>query len=834
MLDTKSKIKKENTFLSRLSKNLVTSLRLASLISDFLKDKKVSPSSMLGGIILNDDSLARKAVGETGLNPSDVLYKVLGKKSIEITGDTKRQVDIILSEDSKYILNRAFFLAQRAFHVYVGTEHVMLAILESNFPEFKKLKDIGLTYEVFKIALNKIAMYPVGVLAKPFELDGIESRGGIMEFLGTDLVELARQNKLDPVVGRDEEIDQLVNILSRRKKNNPIVVGEAGVGKTVLIEGLAQRIADGAVNHALRNAKIVSLNVADIMAGSKMRGDVEEKVMAIIEEVSQSDNTILFIDEIHSIVAPGMPGSSSDIASVLKPALTQGDFRCIGATTTEDYSAYFESDTALARRFQPVFLNELSKDSSIEVLEKIRPILENHHKVKISNDAIEVAVNLSDRYVTDRYLPDKAIDVLDEACASKKLVVEADFRDIQNLRSLLKDINSRKEEDIENWNMSSALKLEDREKMIKERLLIREKELSSEKKHRKNRVSSEDIRGIISKWTGIPLNTLGSKEKSSLIELQSRLKGEVIGQDEACDTVANAIKRARTGIIDKDRPWASFLFLGPTGVGKTELAKVLTKELFGKEDNLIQIDMSEMMEMHSVSKLIGSPPGYIGFQQGGWLTEKVRRNPHAVILFDEVEKAHPDVLNILLQILEYGHLMDGRGRRVSFKNTVVILTSNIGAEEIKKSRILGFSNRQSQENRQDKEIEEAYVGMRDMLMEELRNTLRPELLNRLDDIIIFRSLTRRDARKIVSLLIKDLNNRLVEEKVKVVLDSKAVSYIVDNSFSEEYGARPLRRFIQEKVENLLAEYILNKSNMKTGRTVEVFISLKDNKLVILK
>jgi len=834
MLDTKTK-KEKSTFLSRLSKNLVTSIRLSYFVSNHLKERKVSPLSLFVGILLNNSSIARKAVSETGIDVSSVIEVLLGKKSIEITGNADKPIEIELSKDSKEVLNRAFYIAQKAGHVYVGSEHVILAILEGNFDEFKKLKDIGLTYDVFKLALNRIAIYPVGLLTKPWDDSFDQENQGLIEFLGKDLVELAKVNKLDPVVGREQELDQLESILSRRRKNNAVIVGEAGVGKTVLVEGLAQRIANGSVPPSLRDAKIVSLNIADIMAGSKMRGDVEEKVMAIIEEVSQAENTILFIDEIHNIVAPGMPGSSSDIASVLKPALTQGDFRCIGATTTEDFSAYFETDNALARRFQPLFLNELSVESTIDVLRVVKPLLEKHHRVRISEDAILMAAQLSDRFVADRYLPDKAIDVLDEASASKKLNVEADFKDIQDLKNLLKDINSKKEEFIARWEMGEASKLQVKEDKIKSKIVSREKQLSVEKIRKKNEIIAEDVRNVISKWTGIPLNTLGSQDKNALINLNNKLKDKVIGQDEACDGVANAVKRARTGISDTDRPWASFLFLGPTGVGKTELAKILSEELFGDVDNLIQIDMSEMMEMHSVSKLIGSPPGYIGFQQGGWLTEKVRRHPHSVILFDEIEKAHPDVLNILLQILEYGHLMDGRGKRVNFKNTVIILTSNIGAEEIKKSKILGFSDAGEKDVKKDSEIEKGYTEMKEMLLEELRNTLRPELLNRLDDIIIFRALTRKDAKNIVKLLLAELNQRLKEEKIVVKLDSKAIGYIVKESFSEEYGARTLRRFLQDKVENLLADYILNEGDGSSkGQIVEVLIGLVDNSLVILK
>lgn len=827
MLNTKRK--KEKVLLARLSGNVVISIRTASFISEYLKEKAVSVKSLFAGIYLNPESLARRVIDQMQIPQSEVLNKVLGKKAIEITGDPLVSRDILLSEDVKLVMDRAFLIAHKANHVYVGTEHLVLALLEGNFKELDGLGTLDLTYEKFKETLMNVAIYPAGFLPKGFEE---EMDDGIVSFLGTDLVELARQGELDPVVGREEEIDQLVNILSRRKKNNPIILGQAGVGKTVLVEGLAQRIANGHVNSSLSDAKIVSLDVSAIMAGSKMRGDVEEKVMTIIDEVANAENTILFIDEISSIVSPGMPGSSSDIASVLKPALTREDFKVIGATTTEEYSAYFESDNALARRFQSLFLEELSVLSTIKVLDKTRPILEKYHKVKISDEAVKYAANLTDRYIADRYLPDKAIDALDEAAASKRLNVESYFGDIQAMKNILRDMREKKEKFISKGEMEEALRVQRKEEVVLKKIEERKEKLKLEKKKKVNEINAEDVRRVISKWTGIPVNTLGSKEKNALLYLEKALKKKIIGQDEACSIVANAIKRARTGILDAGRPWASFLFLGPTGVGKTEMAKVLTKELFGKDDNLIQIDMSEMMEMHSVSKLIGSPPGYVGFQEGGWLTEKVRRHPHSVILFDEIEKAHPEVLNILLQILEYGHLTDGRGRRVNFKNTVIILTSNIGAEEIRKDRVLGFGI-DGEKGKKDADIENAYESMKETLLGELRNTLRPELLNRLDDVVIFRALTRKDAKKIVGLLVDDLNKRLKEENMKVVLDNKAVGYIVKEAFSEEYGARPLRRFVQDKVENLLADYILaHGDGTKSKKVEEINIELKDNNLVI--
>ncbi len=826
-------MKRKQSIFNRLSENANVALRNASLVSDRLKERKISVVSIFVGILLNEDCIATKVIESMGLDRGEILKSFFEGKVFEITGDTSVKRELSFSVEAQEVFREAFNHAQRMSHVYVGTEHLMLAILRSKNLKLDRLNEINLTYATFRRGLSKVAMYPVGILAKPEEMQAQMQGEKVVDMLGTDLVELGREGLLDPVIGRDEEISHLINILSRRKKNNPLIVGEAGVGKSVLVEALAQQIADGNVPPSLRNMKIILLDVASIMAGSRMRGDVEERVMAIVQEVISSNDTILFIDEIHNIVSPGIPGSSSDIASILKPALLQDNFRCIGATTLEEYTMYFEEDNALDRRFQTIFLKETSIEDTLEILKNIKPILEDHHDLKIANEALKVAVTLSDRYVTDRYLPDKAIDLLDEAAASKRLMIESSFKELSELIAELHDIRSKKDSEILKGKMESALDLQEREKRLEKKIAKMEKECSRSKKSTKNEVSAEDIRNIISKWTGIPLNTLGGKERTALLNLEDTLNSYVIGQEDACSSVAFAIKRARTGIIDAERPWASFLFLGPTGVGKTELAKVLTRELFGNEERLIQIDMSEMMEMHSVSKLIGSPPGYIGFQQGGWLTEKVRREPHSVILFDEVEKAHGDVLNILLQILEYGHLTDGRGRRVNFKNTVVILTSNIGAEEIGKDKVLGFVGSKGK-GKSDSEIDSAYSSMKKVLLDELRGELRPELINRLDDIVIFRSLNRKDARKIVKLLVKELNERLVEEKVVVSLDSKAITYVIKNSFSEEYGARPLRRFLQDKVENLLADWMLeNSDELEKGKEIKIGMSVKEDNIIII-
>ena len=819
------KVIKKDIF-KRISKNARISLRTSSLISEHLKSEFVQPEHLLVGILLNENALATKIVASMGLEIKEIVGKVLDNIGVDITADINTSRDLKFSPSSKEVLRRAYDWSLRLSHVYVGTEHLMLSILESKDLYIKDIVNMGLTQRRFHKYLFEHATYPLGVLAKPEMSNSVSSQGKILDVIGRDLVETAKTGKLDPLVGREEELGDIIKILSRRKKNNPIVVGDAGVGKTVLIEGLAQKIADDRVPPSLRDMRIVSLDVASIMAGSRMRGDVEEKVLEIVNEVIESNNTILFIDEIHNILTSGVPGGSSEIAAILKPALLKEGFRCIGATTTDEYSAYFENDNALARRFQPIFLKEPTLEESIQILRNLRPIFEAHHNININDEAIKLAVTLSDRYISDRYLPDKAIDLLDEASATKRLSVESGYESISSLTSKLRSIQNAKKEFILQGRMQRAEKYQKSEDALSKKINKLEKLQEKSKKERDSEVNVEDIRRVVSNWTGIPLNTLGSKEKTALLRLDSRINRLVIGQKEAVNSVVSAIKRARIGISDVSRPWASFLFLGPTGVGKTQLAKVLASELFGNEDRLVQIDMSEMMEMHSVSKLIGSPPGYVGFQEGGWLTEKVRRNPHCVILFDEIEKAHPDVLNILLQILEYGHLTDGRGRRVNFKNTIVILTSNIGAEEISKDKVLGFS---SSKDAGKSKSEQAYSTMKTELMSELRRTLRPELLNRLDDIVIFRALNSRDAKKIVELLVIELNERLKTQDKTIILSKALLSYIVKEGFSEEYGARPLRRVLQDLVESTVANYIL-----KNEEVSEIKLDIKDGKVNILK
>ncbi|MBN2101194.1 ATP-dependent Clp protease ATP-binding subunit [Candidatus Dojkabacteria bacterium] len=829
-----------------LTENAKSALKISSVVADRMGARDIMPLHLFISLLLVKEGIASRVLSAMKIDIDQTLEsfaKGVDLSDIRDTRLTKGIKDI--SSDMKALISRAYSIARQNRHVYVGTEHLLLAILDDDSAGFvRDLETSGLKVNDIKKNILNFTTYPEGVLSRSGR-KRVTGKPTALEVFGRDLTEIARRGLLDPIVGREDEINQIIKVLSRRRKNNAVVVGEAGVGKTALVEGLAQRIVSGNVPESLRDAKIVSLDVTGIVAGSKMRGDMEEKMMAVINEVSSSPNIILFIDEIHTILGVGgAVGGGLDLAGVLKPALVHGNFRCIGATTAADYSRYFEDDAALSRRFQRILVEEPSVEEAVEILKRIRPLLESHHNVVITDEAVETAVRLSDQYVSDRYLPDKAIDLMDEAAATRRLQLEGKYNELGDVRSKYREIIKAKEGAIRKGDIDSASDLRKQEEVVKAEMTDLKKKRGEGKKSKEYHVNVGIIREIVSKWTGIPLTTLGAEESSSLINLEDVLESKVIGQQEAVEKVAAAIKRARTGVTSGERPWASFLFLGPTGVGKTELAKVLTKTLFGEEDRLIQIDMSEMMEMHSVSKLIGSPPGYVGYREGGQLTEQVRKQPHSVILFDEIEKAHIDVLNILLQILEYGHLTDGKGRRVNFKNTVIILTSNIGAEEIGRDKVLGFRAEEDDEERSDENIEGAYEGMKETLLKKLRDDIRPELLNRLDDIVIFRSLTRKDAKNIVDLLLDELNERLEEEGVEVVLDASAVDFIVEKGFSEDYGARPLRRTIQDYVETPIASYLLRYGGglvwkgkgKKSSRKKKVNIkkSKKAEKLIVSK
>jgi ATP-dependent Clp protease ATP-binding subunit ClpC len=796
---------------SLLTKNAVSALKNSSIVADSMGSEVVEPVHIFLALLLVKEGIASRVLSAMNMDIPSTIEGLSGGVNLDEELDDNDPIeDMEISQDGKDVINRAYRLAKGKNHVYVGTEHLLMSVLSDKDLDFvKELKEAGLTLADIEKNISNFTSYPDGILSRSPK-DQKSGKPTALDVFGKDLTKLAKAGRLDPIVGRDKELAQTINILSRRRKNNPIIVGEAGVGKTALVEGLAQKIAKGEVPGSLRDTKVISLDVTKIIAGSKMRGDMEEKMMAVIKEVSNSPNTILFIDEIHSILGVGATsGGGLDIAGVLKPALVNDKFRCIGATTAADYNRYFEEDAALSRRFQKVSVEETSVEETVDILKRMRELMESHHNVVITDEAIEAAVRLSDEYVSDRYLPDKAIDLMDEAAAARRLELEVEYKDIGDAQIQHGNIVKAKEGAIKKGDMEAAAVLREEERQMMNTISDMKKKRGEIKNNKKYQVNTGIVRKVISRWTGIPLTTLGAEESSELIHLEETLEERIIGQEEAVEKVANAIKRARTGVTSGERPWASFLFLGPTGVGKTELAKILTKTLFGDEDCLIQIDMSEMMEMHSVSKLIGSPPGYVGYREGGRLTEQVRRNPHSVILFDEIEKAHLDVLNLLLQILEYGHLTDSKGRRVNFKNTVIILTSNIGAEDIRRDKVLGFrAESDSEEERSDEEIEKAYDGMKDSLIKDLKDEIRPELLNRLDDIVIFRSLLREDAKEIVDLLLDDLNERLQDQNVDVELTDASKEFIVEKGFSEEYGARPLRRTIQEYVETPVASYLL--------------------------
>ena len=631
---------------------------------------------------------------------------------------------------------------------------------------------------------------------------GKEEGGSALEKFGRDLTKAAKNGEIDPVIGREKEIKRVIQILSRRTKNNPVLIGEPGVGKTAVAEGLALEIANGNVPEILRDKKVVSLDLTGMIAGAKYRGDFEERIKSAIDEVKKSKDTILFIDELHTIVGAGSAEGSADAANILKPSLARGDFQVIGATTINEYRKYIEKDAALERRFQPVKVGEPTKEQAVEILKGLRDSYEAHHKVRITNEAIEAAVNLSSRYIADRYLPDKAIDLIDEGASKVKLKGLTSPPDIKSLEELIDKLEQEKASAINEQDFERAAKLRDEQKNVQSQLDTAKKEWYENRENRNGEVTPEVIAEIVSEWTGIPVVQLTKEESERLLNLEKELHERVVGQNEAVSSVAKAIRRGRVGLKDPKRPIGSFIFLGPTGVGKTELCKALAAAMFGDENAMLRIDMSEYMEKHTVSRLVGSPPGYVGFAEGGQLTEKVRRKPYSVILFDEIEKAHPDVFNILLQILDDGRLTDSQGRTVDFKNTVIIMTSNIGAKLLTEKRSsLGFTD----ENSENKETE----NTKELVLGELKKAFRPEFINRIDDIIVFDRLSKDEIKEIAVKMLAGLKKRLSDMEIEIEFTDEAISAIADKGFDEVYGARPLRRAITSDIEDPLSEKMLD-------------------------
>ena len=720
----------------------------------------------------------------------------------------------------QYLLENSAKECKRLRTTEIGTEHLLLAMIRDVDCVAAK---ILITLNVNLQKLFQSIMNAAGIDPKIYQEELQEDNrgsGAMMEQYCTDLTERAAEGKMDPVVGRNQEIYRLMEILSRRTKNNPCLVGEPGVGKTAIIEGLAQRIASGVVPEKMKDKKIYSLDLPGLIAGSKYRGEFEERMKGLISEVEACGNVILFLDEIHTMIGAGGAEGAIDASSILKPSLARGEMQLIGATTIAEYRKYIEKDAALERRFQPVTIEEPTQDQCIEILKGLKEKYEAHHKVVIEEQALESAVQLSERYITDRNLPDKAIDVLDEACSKVSLKGYEVPENLKQLEQAVKELASQKEESIERGDFAEASLIQKEQDAVQKKLDSVKKRFEKKQAKANPPVTVDAVAEVVSAWTKVPVSKLAESDAQRLKNLEHVLQKRVIGQDEAVSAVAKAIRRGRVGLKDPNRPIGSFLFLGPTGVGKTELSKALADAMFGTDNSLIRVDMSEYMEKHTVSKLIGSPPGYVGYDEGGQLSEKVRRNPYSVVLFDEVEKAHPDVFNVLLQVLDDGHITDSTGRVVDFKNTVIIMTSNAGAENIVAPKSLGFASSSTDEQVHD--------NMKSKVMDEVKRIFKPEFINRIDDIIVFHMLKKEQIGQIVDIMMKTVNDRIMEQmKLSVELDDEAKAYIVDKGYDAKYGARPLRRTIQNEIEDELAERILE-GKIKAGN--KVLVTVKDKKL----
>jgi ATP-dependent Clp protease ATP-binding subunit ClpC len=777
-----------------------------------LKHSYVGTEHILYGLIAEGQGIAARSLIDNGISK-----EVIESKIIDMIGEGQNEVkgSIGLTPRSKKVLNLAMDEARKMGHNYIGTEHLLLGLIrEGEGVAVRILMDLNsdisnIKEEVIDLLGGKNSM-------KKKSKSSSRKTKNLDEY-SRDLTEMASENKLDPVIGRDKEINRVIQVLSRRTKNNPVLIGEPGVGKTAIIEGLAQMIISENVPELLLNKRVVSLDLSSLVAGSKYRGEFEQRLKAVMNEIIESGDIILFIDEMHTLVGAGAAEGAIDAANILKPALARGELQAIGATTLDEYRKYIEKDAALERRFQSVLVEENSTEEAIDILKGLRDPYEAHHKVKITDQAIEDAVVLSHRYISDRFLPDKAIDLIDEAASKVRLSNSTRPPEFKELSQKLEEAEKEKEAAVKNQEFEKAARMRDREKSLKKELEELKNNWEDEKGKAEAVVTTEDIAEIVSSWTGIPVTKLEEAETERLLRLEDELHKRVIGQDEAINAVSEAVRRARAGLKDPKRPIGSFIFLGPTGVGKTELAKTLAETMFNDEDAMIRVDMSEYMEKHSVSRLVGSPPGYVGHDEGGQLTEPVRRRPYSVILFDEIEKAHPDVFNVLLQILEDGVLTDTHGRKVDFKNTIVIMTSNVGADFIEKQSQLGFKT--------DNDEEANYDKMKDNVMSQLRKTFRPEFLNRLDEIIVFHSLNKEHIKKIVDLMLDDLRARLKEKGIELEMTEAAKTKLAEDGYDSEFGARPLRRTIQRQIENPLSIKILDHEFEEKGK---ITVDVKDN------
>ncbi|MDP9728474.1 ATP-dependent Clp protease ATP-binding subunit [Alicyclobacillus sp. TC] len=779
-------------------------LALAQEEATRLHHPGVGTEHILLGLVREGEGIAAKALAALGVSTEKVqteVEKMIGQGQGAISGLT-------YTPRAKKVIELSIDEARKLNHSFVGTEHLLLGLIrEGEGVAARVLNNMG-------VGLNKARQQVLQLLggdAADLSSEKENSAGTpTLDNLARDLTQMARDGKLDPVIGRAEEIERVIQVLSRRTKNNPVLIGEPGVGKTAIAEGLAQRIVLGDIPETLRNKRVMVLDMGTVVAGTKYRGEFEDRLKKIMEEIRQAGNVILFIDELHTLIGAGGAEGAIDASNILKPALARGELQCIGATTLDEYRKHIEKDAALERRFQPITVDQPTPEEAIQILHGLRDRYEAHHRVKITDEALEAAVRLSDRYITDRFLPDKAIDLIDEAGSRVRLRTHTAPPNLKELEKKLEKIRGEKDAAVQAQEFEKAAALRDQEQKLKQELESLKNEWQKNQDHHDVKVTADDIAHIVASWTGIPVKQLAQEESDRLMNMENVLHNRVVGQEEAVTAVARAIRRARAGLKDPKRPIGSFIFLGPTGVGKTELARALAESMFGDEDAMIRIDMSEFMERHSTARLVGAPPGYVGFDEGGQLTEKVRRKPYSVVLLDEIEKAHPEVFNILLQVLDDGRLTDGKGRTVDFRNTVIIMTSNVGAESVRKGGTLGFKPDRSSE----------YEGMKNKVMDDLKRSFRPEFLNRIDEIIVFHPLDENQIGHIVDLMVIDLQKRLREQDIEFTLTDEAKAFLAKEGFDPQYGARPLKRAIQRHIEDKLSEALLS-GMLKKGQRVKI-------------
>lgn len=786
----------------------------------------VGTEHVLIGLTKVKNGVAAKALEELGLVTEDIFEAV----EEHVGRGNKKATSIYMTPRVKHVLELAIQVANHMNHNYVGTEHILLGLLsDGSGVAVAILRAMNIRSNDVVEAIRSILGSNKG--SNNGGQEGLNSNNDLGELsdFATDLNESAKQGKIDPVIGRDTEIQRVIQILSRRTKNNPVLIGEPGVGKTAIAEGLAQRIVTGNVPEILRNKRIISISIGSMLAGAKYRGEFEERLKKAIDEVQQHDDMIIFIDEIHTLVGAGATEGAMDAANILKPALARGEFQVIGATTLDEYKKHIEKDAALERRFQPVQVGEPNEEDALEILKGLRDRYEAFHKAKITDEALKAAVSLSNRYITDRFLPDKAIDVVDEAASKVRMKVFSAAPDVKALEDRLNTVKKEKEAAVTSQDFEKAAKLRDEEKSLSKEIDDK-KSVAKEKSDQKLIVTEEDIATVVAQWTGIPVAKIAEEESETLLHLEEELHKRVVGQDEAVTAVAKAVRRARAGLKDPKRPIGSFLFLGPTGVGKTELARALASSLFGDESAMIRLDMSEYMEKHTVSRLVGAPPGYVGYEEGGQLTDAVRRKPYSVILLDEVEKAHADFFNILLQVLDDGRLTDSQGRTVDFRNTVIIMTSNLGAKALhKNSPELGFLAAKKADSNVDENKGIDFKEAKKSVMDAVKRHFRPEFLNRIDEMIVFHPLTEEDLKEIVTILMSDVTKRLEERDLHLEITTEAMKLLVKEGSDFTMGARPLKRAIQRLIEDPVSDLIL-KGDAKEGKIIKA--DAKDNDLVV--